>query len=98
MSGGVTAVPGVLAYNPRQSLADMRRARVEAQVCAEETDCWICQRYADPAYDGTPHPWSRTVDHVQPLWLGGNPVDRTNSRLAHRICKDSRAAALRAGQ
>ncbi|MGW6295642.1 hypothetical protein [Streptomyces sp. NPDC055058] len=86
------------AFNPRQSLAELRRLRIQGQVFSEETACWICQRYADPALDGTPHPWSRTVDHLQPAWLGGNPHDRSNSRLAHTACRDTRHAGLRAGR
>ncbi|WND33966.1 hypothetical protein RI578_06515 [Streptomyces sp. BB1-1-1] len=83
------------AFNPRASLAELHRLRIQAQVFGEETDCWLCHRHADPTYDGTTHPWSRTVDQTRPLWLGGNPYERSNSHLAHRICRDMRAAALR---
>lgn len=83
------------AFNPRASLAEMARLRIQAQVFREETECRLCGRYADPAYDGTTHPWSRTVAHTRPLWLGGNPYDRSACHLAHRICRDMRAAALR---
>lgn len=96
---GVHTVETLLAaYDPRASLAELHRARLEAQVFTEETDCWVCGRYADPAYDGTPHPWARTVDQIRPLWMGGNPYDRSNSRLAHRLCQASRNTQLRAAQ
>ncbi|MHC3474685.1 HNH endonuclease [Streptomyces sp. 7R007] len=70
--------------------------RLQAQVYAEETECWICRAYVDQSLPGTTHPMARTVDHVQPLWLGGDPLDRANLRLAHRRCNTIRNNQLRA--
>ncbi|MFI6249035.1 HNH endonuclease [Streptomyces sp. NPDC051016] len=72
--------------------------RLQAQVYAEETDCWICHRYVDQALPAQTHPMGRTVDHVHPLWQGGEPLDRANVRLAHRRCNTIRNNRLRAAQ
>lgn len=84
-----------LAFNPRQSVAGLRRMRVEAQVLAEETHCSWCGNEVDQTLTA-PHPWSAVVDQVQPLWLGGNPYDRSNNHLAHRACQATRTTRLRA--
>ncbi len=86
------------AYDPRKSLAEMQRIRLEAAVYAEETNCWICLRPTDPALDGTANPWARTICRVRPLWQGGNAYDRSNAHLAHRICADRRDTLLRTAE
>lgn len=70
--------------------------RVQAQVFAEETDCWLCGRYVDQSLDGRRHPMAKTVDHVRELWEGGDPLDRANCRLAHRRCNTAKSNRLRA--
>lgn len=69
--------------------------RVQAQVFAEETHCWICRRYVDQSLPRE-HPMSRTVDHLHPLGMGGPETDRANLRLAHRRCNTVRSNQLRA--
>ncbi|MFD7793624.1 HNH endonuclease [Streptomyces sp. NPDC059759] len=72
--------------------------RLQARVFAEETHCWICHKPVDQTLPGTTHPMGRTVDHVHALWLGGDPLDRTNCRLAHRRCNTARNNQVRAAK
>ncbi|MET7479548.1 HNH endonuclease signature motif containing protein [Streptomyces sp. NPDC005648] len=72
--------------------------RVQAQVFAEESHCWWCGQWVDQSLPGQTHPMGRTVDHVHPLWMGGDPHDRTNCRLAHRRCNTIRNNQLRGAQ
>lgn len=69
--------------------------RVQAQVFAEETHCWLCGGWVDQALDGRTHPMARTVDHVRELWQGGDPLDRSNCRLAHRRCNSAKSGQAR---
>lgn len=65
--------------------------RLQAQVFNEETHCWLCHGYVNqrlPANDDM----ARSLDHVTPVSRGGNPLARTNARLAHRRCNSSRKA------
>jgi 5-methylcytosine-specific restriction endonuclease McrA len=68
---------------------------MKARVFAEETHCWQCHAWVDQALHHH-HPMSRTVDHVQQLTDGGQPLDRANLRLAHRRCNTVRSNKLRA--
>lgn len=55
------------------------------RVYAEETHCGFCGLIVDQSLPHT-HRMSRTIDHIEPLGLGGAPWDRSNLRLAHRSC------------
>ncbi len=79
--------------NPRRANGHRRR-QVCAEVLAEESVCWICNKPVDKTL---PHglPGSPEVDEVQPVSRGGSPYDRTNCRLAHRICNQRRGNGLR---
>ncbi|GHA01415.1 HNH endonuclease [Streptomyces echinoruber] len=90
--------PQEIARRTRQARSGRPWLRLQAQVYAEETHCWICHRWVDQSLPGTTHPMGRTVDHVHPLWLGGDPLDRANCRLAHRRCNTARNNQLRAAQ
>jgi 5-methylcytosine-specific restriction endonuclease McrA len=68
--------------------------RVQAQVFAEETQCWLCGGFVDQELPRE-HPMSRTVDHVMELWQGGDPLDRANCRLAHRRCNSAKSNKAR---
>jgi 5-methylcytosine-specific restriction endonuclease McrA len=68
---------------------------VQARVFAEETHCWLCRKWVDQELPRT-HPMSRTVDHVRELWEGGDEVDRSNCRLAHRRCNSAKSNRARA--
>ena len=82
--------------NPRVANGHRRR-QLRARVISEEHLCWICGRPVDKTL---PHglPGSAEVDEVQPVSLGGNPYDRDNCRLAHRICNQRRGNGRRIGR
>lgn len=70
--------------NPRRQNGH-RRNQVRAQVFREEDHCWLCGRPVDKSLP--PHlPGSPEVDEIIPVSLGGDPLDRKNTRLAHRLC------------
>ena len=71
-----------------------RRRRVRAQVLAEEDLCHICGQLVDTTL---PHglPDSPEVDEVIPISRGGSPFDRSNLRLAHRLCNERRGDGTR---
>lgn len=84
-----------MSYSPGRAGTQWNALR--AQVFAEETHCWWCRAWVDQGLPRT-HPMSRTVDHLQELWQGGEPLDRANCRLAHRRCNSSKSGRLRAGR
>ncbi|MBJ8342789.1 HNH endonuclease [Antrihabitans sp. YC3-6] len=43
----------------------------------------------------TPDPGSPEVDEVIPVSLGGSPTQRSNCRLAHRLCNVRRGNGTR---
>lgn len=73
-----------MAKNPRYANGH-RRNQLRARVLREESYCWLCGQPVDvtlpPHLDGSPE-----VDEVVPVSLGGDPLDRNNCRLAHRLC------------
>lgn len=70
--------------NPRRANGH-RRNQVRRRVLAEEDICWLCNEPVDKTIP-TPHPLSPEVDEIVPVSLGGDPLDRRNCRLSHRIC------------
>lgn len=86
-----------MVYSPGRS--GIPWTTVQHQVYAEETHCWVCRKWVDQTLPRT-HPMSRTVDHVIEMWQGGDPLDRTNLRLAHRRCntRKSNETRSRAGK
>lgn len=86
-----------IARRTKQARSGRPWQRLQAQVYAEETQCWWCRKWVDQTLPRT-HPMGRTVDHVVPLWLGGEPLDRSNVRLAHRRCNTIRNNQLRAAK
>lgn len=75
--------------NPRQANGHRRR-QLTARIYREETTCGICGTEVDKTLPyinpttGKPDPWSKTVDEIIPVSLGGDPLARANCRLAHR--------------
>lgn len=67
--------------------------RVVAQVRATCTTCWLCGQPIDMSLPPN-HRMSFTVDHVIPLSKGGDPLDLTNLRAAHRAHNSARGARL----
>ena len=78
--------------NPRRSNST-KRNKLRAQVLREETNCWLCGQPVDVKLKaGLPE--SPEVDEILPVSLGGNPYDRSNTRLAHRLCNQKRSNKL----
>ena len=75
-------------YNPRRSNGT-KRDKLRARVLREETHCGICGGLVDVKL---PHgrPESPEVDELIPVSKGGDPYDRQNCRLSHRICNQRR--------
>lgn len=80
--------------NPRRANGH-RRDQVRARVLREEDDCWLCGGPVDkalpPHLDGSPE-----VDEVVPIAFGGDPLDRENCRLSHRLCNVRRGQETKA--
>ncbi|MGP5724610.1 HNH endonuclease [Arthrobacter rhombi] len=74
--------------NPRRTNG-ARRDKLRARILREETHCWLCKQPVDTKL---PHgqPASPEVDEIIPVSKGGDPFDRRNCRLAHRICNQRR--------
>ena len=74
--------------NPRRANG-AKRDKLRARVLREETYCHLCEQPVDrrlpPGLPGSPE-----VDELLPVTYGGNPLDRTNCRLAHRWCNRKR--------
>ena len=49
--------------------------------------CWLCGLPIDPDLK-SPHPYSFSADHVQPLARGGHMLGEL--RAAHRVCNSKR--------
>ena len=78
--------------NPRRTNST-KRNNLRAQVLREETNCWLCGKPVDVNLKaGLPE--SPEVDEILPVSLGGNPYDRKNTRLAHRLCNQRRGNKL----
>jgi 5-methylcytosine-specific restriction endonuclease McrA len=71
-----------------------RRRQVRAQVLAEETHCWLCNRIVDKSLPAGLH-GSPEIDEIIPFSLGGSPFDRSNCRLSHRLCNVRRGNGRR---
>ena len=67
---------------------------VSAQVYREEAHCWLC---GAPVCQALPPRarMARTADHLIQLQHGGDPLARTNLRLAHLRCNVIRSNRLR---
>ncbi len=72
------------ASNPRRTNGT-KRDKIRARVLREETHCWLCGEQVDTSL---PHglPQSPEVDEIIPVSKGGDPYNRSNCRLAHRLC------------
>lgn len=68
-----------------------QRARdaVSARVLAEESFCHLCTEPVDKTLPAG-LPGSPEVDEIVPVSLGGDPLDRSNCRLAHKSCNSRR--------
>lgn len=77
-----------MAYNPRRTNSTKRNA-LRKRVLREEDTCGICFKPVDVTL---PHgmPESPEVDEIIPVSKGGDPYDRKNCRLTHRLCNQKR--------
>jgi 5-methylcytosine-specific restriction endonuclease McrA len=69
-----------------------RRAR--ARVLREESVCTICGQLVDKMLSW-PDPMSASVDHSDPVSLGGSLLDRSNHGLAHLGCNSRKGNGAR---
>lgn len=75
-------------HNPRRTNSTKRNA-LRKRVLREESVCGICTAPVDVTL---PHgmPESPEVDEIVPVSKGGDPYDRKNCRLVHRLCNQRR--------
>lgn len=78
--------------DPRTANGSARR-RVRAQVLATEDVCWLCGQPVDKSLPAG-LPGSPEIDEVLPVSLGGDPTDRSNCHLAHRVCNQRRGNGM----
>ena len=83
---------GNVSNNPRYKNYN-KREKIRAQVLREETHCWLCGDKVDTSLPPRT-PSSPEVDEILPVSLGGDPIDRKNVRLAHRLCNQKRGNKL----
>lgn len=60
----------------------------------EESVCTICGELVDKTLSW-PHPMSASVDHADPVSLGGAMLDRSNHGLAHLSCNSRKGNGAR---
>ena len=78
--------------NPRRSNGH-RRDQIRKRVLSEESNCWLCGEPVDTTLP--PHqPGSPEVHEIIPVSRGGDPLDRDNCRLTHRLCNDRQGNRL----
>lgn len=75
---------------PDPRLSHRARQRLKAQVRAEEPTCHLCDIAIDLDLDRYRHPLASVIDEVVPRRHGGSPLDRANTRHAHRLCNGMR--------
>lgn len=84
-----------------------RRRELFERVLREEDYCWICRQLVDKSLRGVRvynprtkarplHPQSPSLDECVPVSFGGDPLARSNVRLAHLVCNERRGDALAA--
>ena len=97
--------------NPRYANGNRRRKvrrrvlleETDCWICGEPVDKTLgkmlgvhSSRCGGSDCDGcVPHPMSPEVDEVVPVSLGGDPFDRANCRLSHRLCNVRRGNGTR---
>ncbi|MFS0697769.1 HNH endonuclease [Streptomyces nitrosporeus] len=87
-----------MAGNPRNGRPYRRLCETQRALALP---CWICGR--DIAYNITgpeagKHPGAFTLDHLIPLSRGGDLLDPTNARSAHRRCNSRRGNRMATAQ
>lgn len=78
--------------NPRNSNGHRRRT-LRDRVLAEEHECWLCHQPVDKQLPAG-LPSSPEVHEVIPVSRGGDPLDRDNCHLTHRLCNQRQGNRL----
>jgi hypothetical protein len=78
--------------NPRTTNGHRRR-QLRARVLREETHCGICGLEVDTTLPAG-RPDSPECDEILAVSRGGSPFERSNARLAHRLCNQRRGAGM----
>ena len=68
--------------------------RLRARVIRQATVCCLCGGPLDKSLRW-PDPMSATLEHLDPLSLGGSPVSAANADAAHLACNASRGNGTR---
>ena len=76
------------ARDPRR-IDERARKSVESRVKAEESVCHLCLEPVDKTLP-VGVPGAAEVDEIVPVSRGGDPLDRSNCRLAHKSCNSRR--------
>lgn len=79
--------------NPRRANGTAR-TKLRRWLRSQGRGCWICRAFGRPdAIDYSlpaGHPMSFECDELDPVSLGGDPLDRMNVDAAHRCCNQWR--------
>lgn len=70
--------------NPRYR-SYSKRTNIRKRLLLMEDHCALCGKPIDKTLR-TPDPMSAEVDEIIPISRGGDPCDRSNVQLVHRIC------------
>ena len=97
------AIPVRTRYPAQMAAKDARRRIKMAEATIEvfdpieifERDEWICGICEEPVDTALvfPHPMSKSLDHIQPIALGGDH-SRANTQLAHLGCNIRKGARV----
>ena len=79
--------------NPRYANGHRRR-RLRAAILATEDHCGICGQIVDKTLHHL-DPGAPEIDEIIPVSKGGDPLARSNCRLAHRLCNQRRGDGSR---
>lgn len=75
--------------NPRYKNGHRRR-QLRQRILATETHCALCGLPVDKTLPPD-DPGAPEVDEIIPVSLGGDPLKRSNTQLAHRICNQRKS-------
>ena len=82
-----------MTSNPRVSNGNARR-KLRSWLRSQRRPCWICKAFGRSGnidYSLPPnHPLAFEVDELNPVSLGGDPLDPRNVDAAHRRCNQWR--------
>jgi 5-methylcytosine-specific restriction endonuclease McrA len=82
----------VAQANPRRTNG-ARRTKLIKRVRREEDTCWLCGEPVDVTLPPR-LPASPEVHEVIPVGRGGDPYDRANCHLTHRVCNQKQGNRL----